>query len=261
MAEWQSQENEGCVPHSELLSDCRILFGPEVVVDRDFLWYLQPEGAKSAYRRRARESHPDAHPDACSEQMRQLQQQFVQVADAYRRLSSFLVQRPGPSPLITDASVRQNGQGVAATAGGTANCEWSTPYERLYGGQVPMIRLRIGRYLYFRGVVSFQAVLEALAWQRAQRPALGALARSWGWLDDDDVQCIVRTTAVRGRFGERAVQLGLLAPWQCRELLQGQRLRQERLGRFFVMRHGLDERTLLQLELERLQHNQRLGVE
>jgi len=48
----------------ELLSACRILFGPDVVINRDFLWYLQQEGAKSAYWSRAKESHPDAHPAA-----------------------------------------------------------------------------------------------------------------------------------------------------------------------------------------------------
>lgn len=31
-----------------LLSACRVLFGPDVEVTSDFLWYLQPEGAKVA---------------------------------------------------------------------------------------------------------------------------------------------------------------------------------------------------------------------
>jgi hypothetical protein len=44
------------------------------------------EEIKSAYRRLARALHPDAHPGASSDDLRQLEERFGQVRAAYRRL-------------------------------------------------------------------------------------------------------------------------------------------------------------------------------
>jgi hypothetical protein len=45
--------------HSELYHACRILFGTELQCSPEFLDYLQISGVKSAFRRRAMETHPD----------------------------------------------------------------------------------------------------------------------------------------------------------------------------------------------------------
>jgi len=42
---------------------------------------------------------------------------------------------------------------------------------------VPNIEVKIGKYLYFRGVTSFQSIFRALKWQREQRPSIGVLVR------------------------------------------------------------------------------------
>jgi len=43
----------------DLLNACRILFGPAVQLSIDFLRDLEPSKLKSAYRKRAFETHPD----------------------------------------------------------------------------------------------------------------------------------------------------------------------------------------------------------
>ena len=44
-----------------LLNACRTLFGKEVNLSHEFLYYLQPSGAKTAFRNQAKAHHPDAH--------------------------------------------------------------------------------------------------------------------------------------------------------------------------------------------------------
>lgn len=261
MGAWESAENRQIVSDTELLSACRILFGPDVEITRDFLWYLQPEGAKSAYRRRARESHPDAHPRAGAERIRLLEDEFVQVSNAYQQLSSFLVQRPATSCCCNTYYYRQekaDGNAAKPETNRKRAATHASDQPFLYTGSVPQVELKIGRYLYFRGLVTFQSVMQALGWQREQRPSIGTLARAWGWLDDAAVHHILQSSQVTGRFGERAVKLGILSPWQCKELLCDQRLRQQRLGCYFMQRHGMTARILAQLEQERLLHNRQL---
>lgn len=258
MGVWEYAENGHETVGTELLSSCKILFGPGVEVSCGFLQYLQPEGVKSAYRKRAREIHPDAHPMAAADQLQRLEREFARVSTAYQHLSGYLLKRTGKKGTAQARSAYQQ----------AANGSTEQPYTRyssappsdhlFYKGPIPSVTLKIGRYLYFRGVVSFQSVAEALVWQRKQRPSIGMLARSWGWLDDSTVHRILQSEQVSGRFGDRAVQLGVLQPWQCAELLNWQLLSQERLGSYFVRYLGISGYKLSLLNYEKLQHNSKI---
>ena len=46
------------VTDAEVFRACRTLFGPELCLSHDFLNYLQPDGVRSAYRKRAKSVHP-----------------------------------------------------------------------------------------------------------------------------------------------------------------------------------------------------------
>lgn len=240
---------------TELLSACRILFGPEVQLGTDFLGYLQPEGAKVAYRKRARESHPDAHPWAPSEQRQRLHDEFTLVAQAYQTLQAYLAVRNKPQQTNRAGRCSPNARKARQTSPAKARAE-----ELYYHGPVPWIELKLGRYLYFRGLVSYQEVLRSLRWQRGQRPSIGQLARRWGWLDNESVHAILQASSVIGRFGERAVQLGLLGSRHVRELLAAQQQLQPRLGRYFIKRGLLQEAQLAILDYERLVHNQAVAA-
>ena len=118
----------------------------------------------------------------------------------------------------------------------------------------------LGRYLYYRRIIPYHVLLAALAWQRRMRPPMGQLARDWGWLGARDVYSILAKVELVGRFGEKACQMKLLSEYQVKVLLQGQKLRQCRLGEYFV-EHGY----LTRLQLERVladmrTHNARIDV-
>ena len=89
-------------------------------------------------------------------------------------------------------------------------------------------------FAYYQGKISYQALIEALLWQRRQRPMLGTIATQWGWLNETQVKRIVRHLGQSRRFGKKAMDLGLLSPLQVDSLLRYQQGRQERLGQYFI---------------------------
>ena len=42
-------------------------------------------------------------------------------------------------------------------------------------------------FAYYQEKISYQDLIDALVWQRRQRPVLGAIASKWGWLSEQQV--------------------------------------------------------------------------
>ncbi len=211
--------------HKEILVACRVLFGPQVQLSGEFLLYLQEGGVKSAYRRRAKEVHPDAVADE------ERVEDFRQLARAYQEVLGFLRLRDRGSEPVPKVTPRPPGTG---------------PFP-------PLRPLEFGQFLIARGVIPLRALAEALVWQRGQRPAIGIIACRWGWLSQENLARILGSRQQHGRFGEKAVRLGLLTPAQVRTLLFFQRSRQKKLGAFFIEKGLLtpDELDLLLAEHRR----------
>ena len=86
--------------HSEtaVFNACRTLFGKEVNLSRDFLNYLQPSGAKTAFRSRAKAHHPDAHASASKNIRNQQTERFREIRQAYDLIIEFLENRQHYDP-------------------------------------------------------------------------------------------------------------------------------------------------------------------
>lgn len=240
---------------SILIDACRTLFGPQIDIGREFLQYLQPEGIKSAYRSRARECHPDSYPGEGD--IVERTELFRRSVEAYQLLIGFVRDR-SIAPPISGPTRRQPTPPPRAT-------RRPRPFrtlpprargERYYDGPMPPLELKMGLFLYFRGVVSYQAVVRALLWQREMRPSIGDLACSWGWMTPDIVDYVLSASHIPGQFGSRAIKLGLLDEKRLTVLLFHQRSLQKPIGRYFVEEERLlDERQLVRLMQERIIHN------
>lgn len=242
---------------TELLDACRVLFSGDVQINRDFLYYIQPSGIKAAYRTKAKETHPDcfvgADPALCERQG----ELFRDVSQAYKLLEAFSTS--GQKKLWSPADVAT---GFSADCGASRhnsaqnsysddNCQQQSPFS------LPERHLETGLFLYYRGIISYPEMIEALVWQRRQRPILGQIARNWGWLCDADVQAVNRYHGDRGRFGKRAVSLGYLTPFQVQVLLRHQRQAQKLFGQYFVEQGRLSADEIEAYIREQQQHNLR----
>lgn len=241
------------IPETKVLDACRTLFGEDVSLRRDFLFYLQPTGAKTAFRKIAKETHPDHFANEPSDIQKRQNDQFRDVLQAYELLNTFFRQRDDglwmPSDRLSGSDIRKQARREA------------TKENRYYAGPVPLRPLEIGLFLYYRGAIPYRALIDALVWQRGQRPSLGDIAKRWNWLGDEDVQAILSLRGRSLRFGEKAVHLGLLTPFHVKAMLYYQRSRQERLGQFFVQKGYVSARDLDRLVEELHCHNARVQAD
>jgi curved DNA-binding protein CbpA len=236
-----------------ILDACRILFGDEVNLGPEFLGYLQPSGAKSAFRIQAKLHHPDHFADAAPEVKARQTERFCEIHQAYNLLSDFLARR---HHIRARTSTRPFAGQRPDHAARPAR---ATPPPNPAG--IPPLPIEFGIYLYYRGKIDYRNLIEALVWQRRQRPALGIIACQWGWLTEEKVRRILGHRVTGGRFGRKAVELGLLSPLQIEVLLRHQRSHQRRLGQYFVDRGLMTAAEAEQLARDLERHNARCAAE
>jgi hypothetical protein len=130
---------------------------------------------------------------------------------------------------------------------------------------LPRRRLRFAEYLYYSGRVPWTAFVDAISWQRRQRPALGRIAVDWGFLAAEDVTEILERRRVacaqKIPFGEFAVRLGYLTSFQLLAVLGRQLRLQRRIGEFFVEKGFLEPEEIDRVRLRIARHNARFHEE
>ncbi|KPK00557.1 MAG: hypothetical protein AMJ60_00830 [Desulfobacterales bacterium SG8_35] len=280
------------VAEEELFRSCRIIFGKDLKVSREFLQYLQLSGIKKAYRLKALEIHPDR--ESCRELTLQqsLAHQFIDVHEAYKILLAYLEARDGdrgakaaPTSFFRHDEERRAKMPDHASAGAGKSFfrEQTNLYrssndksngngrqrkpplhdlpldpKSLYTGPMPNCPLLFGRYLYYAGIVSLHTIGQALIWQRAQRPCLGEIGRRLGWLSKQDTYEILRNRRERQLFGESALKLGVLTRGQLDLILLQQKKLHKRIGQYFVAKNYWDSNMLEKFITAHKRHNSRV---
>ena len=84
---------KGVAPEQELYKACQVIFGSDLHVTRQFLEYVQLSGVKSAYRKRAKETHPDLLAGQGEFVQRRGARQFQSVKEAYENLKLYVAAR------------------------------------------------------------------------------------------------------------------------------------------------------------------------
>lgn len=239
------------VTKEDLFRACESLFGTEIDVSVEFLRYLKPTGVKAAYRRKAMETHPDrsiiiaGKPDF-------MEKRFKEVNLAYQMLLEFLA-HPWKYSLDEKGRIyerKQNSPRPSSHAKTTPS-----KAEPLYAGLMPSRKLLFGQYLYFSGHISFPALIKAIVWQRLQRPTVGAIAVSWGWMEGSHILDILRSRRYGEKFGDCALRCGYLSKPQIMHLLDKQRKVQPRIGRYFVDQNIMPSNQIFQCIVAMQIHN------
>jgi hypothetical protein len=254
------------ISEADIIKACRTLFGPEVTLSQEFLCYLQPSGAKSAYRQKVKETHPDSFAALDSGIQREKTGMFQELVAAYETVSDFFKQRESGLWVARDRAPA--GRPAPERAGGETRRRQSDRGFRpekeepsRSGVFLPSRPLEIGLFLYYQGIITYRQLIDALIWQRKQRPNLGDIAQRWGWLSEQDVKAILCHRGLFGRFGEKAVTLEFLTERQLNTLLFYQRSRQQKLGRYFVEHSILSAEEVERLATEQKTHNARVTIE
>lgn len=244
---------------SDLFEACRFLFGHDIQLSPDFLSYLQPSGAKSAYRRKVKETHPDLCGSAGSAVQRSQTEQFQKLLASYELVCDFFKLRESGLWMPSQRSQATARSGPSSASPSAERRTASASGSRFNGGYIPQRVLQIGLYLYYRKCIDYRSLMEAIFWQRRQRPNLGDIAQRWGWLDKGDVDFILGFRGRERRFGEKAVGLDFITRRQLQTLLFYQRSQQKKLGQFFVENAVFSFEEMELLAKEQKEHNRRYG--
>jgi len=280
----------------ELFDACRILFGSDLNITRDFLEYLQASGLKTAYRKRALETHPDRIAAMGKSAQQHDTNLFRQVQTAYEDLTSYLdarkkgaiikptrtstgrwqytnkgtnrnTQKTGHADR-TQTRPGNNGNGHNTwktkpnnwqrTTNNTGSANWNI--DNRFHGTLPERELRLGHFLYYSGIISWRQIIQALVWQRTNRPRLGELGLRFGWLNDEDILTVLRSRTTAAPFGKTAITLGLLSEKQLQALIWRQKNLQRKIGEFFIEEEILAAEELLEMIRHHQQHNARINL-
>jgi len=280
---------EPVVAEKELFRSCEVIFGAELTISREFLNYLQLSGIKSAYRKRAMETHPDRAALENDRVQRQHHELFHSVQEAYENLITFLDAKekgyclPLPaSPAKPRAQPRRRAQAKPHRPQHTRPSQttsrprpqprtnthseadfrntssqppafWDT--ESLYQGPLPNRRLLLGHFLYYSGLINWRTIIQALIWQRTERPRLGEIGRRFGLLNEADVVHILRNRPTLQPFGQTAMELGLLSQPQLQMLVAHQKRLQKKFGEFFLEKQIIEPHELRALLQQYQEHN------
>jgi hypothetical protein len=242
---------------------CKALFGPDTRVSAAFLLSLKPNTIKTAFRKKAKETHPDLFTAHDPSVQRRQAEMFRVVNDAYDIMRRYCERRDRARTIPTIRRARRPTPPSHPPQPGRTEQTHSFRVDDhgwLYQGVMPQRRLEIGRYLYYRGTIPYHVLLRALSWQMRQRPALGVIAKSWGWLNDDQIRIILGQRSVTSRFGQRALQLGMLSSYQARLLVAYQRTLQKKLGQYFIEHGHLTQKEMDQMVDDLNRHNARFPL-
>jgi hypothetical protein len=219
---------------------------------------MQPDGARSAYRKKAKETHPDFFYTEDPRVQKQQTALFRNILDAYDIINLFFKEREEGRWTDSFDTAPSNRQETHRARSSRSRPAQQQSGNNSYRAPVPFCVLEVGRYLYYTGHISYRVLIEALTWQRMQRPIIGAVALRWGWLEKTSIEWIMAASKTPGRFGEKAVRLGLLSDFQIRTLLAFQRSRQDRLGRYFILKKILTADQLNHFVQQLQEHNARV---
>ena len=237
---------------SELFQACETIFGSKVEVSSDFLECLQPVGIKTAFRKRAFETHPDRS-KALGAFASDLNAEFVNVRQAYEKLLVFVETKKEDTvsaSLFNDSrgfrtkqeysdqspknSSSQNTQHKAGQKKTQQNEKHNHHHDLFHNGSLPKGNLMLGQFLYYSGLISWQTLIEAICWQRRQRPQIGQIAIAWGLICSQDVIRILTDRTLNEKFGECALRIGYISNFEQTALVGKQRQLQRPLGEYFI---------------------------
>ena len=277
------------VAEQELLRACQVIFGDELNISRDFLAYMQMSGVKRAYRKRAKETHPDCFVGQSDLAQRFGARKFQVVQKAYKNLTHYVDAREKgyrfPHSLPRTQSVRRSGTAVKRechrpssvrssfaqkkrTSTMSQSPHWTTSAREtsarksgffdskvLFKGVLPDRAMLFGHFLYYSGLVDWQTIVRALIWQRASRPRVGDIGVRFGWLAQKDILPILKSGNCTDAFGKKAVVGGKLSRHQLQAILAFQKKNHRKIGEYFLKKRIFTRIQLQSLLRKCYKHN------
>ncbi len=227
-----------------------VLFGSDNKMPIHVLRHLQPSVLNSVYRKKALETHPDRS-KVLGENEAEMNERFIEVTLAYEKLSTFM-KGDRISVLADEIGIQRKSKERTARPIKKENIS-----DHFYKGYIPKRRLLIGQFIYYSGLISWRTLIEAIAWQKRQRPSIGQIALEWGILSSYDLKRIlterILDRSYKVKFGEYARRKGYINSFERMALLGRQSQLQRPIGEYFI-----EQGILYAREIDRMVEKMRI---
>jgi hypothetical protein len=256
---------------TDLISAYTLLFSETGLSSMDQIYRISNASLKTAYRDKAKKNHPDrARHLGVSEAV--LVERFKQITQAYNDLSRFIqgIDRAGGvrtgtrwkagkthKPGATEARFTHGKHGASEARPGP---EQKNRYQQTGFSRIPEKEIPLGQYLLYHGVITLRTLIQAIQWQRMQRPQFGLIAREWKLLTREEITSIFRNKRLHEKIGECALRLGYLNSFQHRAILSKQKNIQRPIGQYFVEQKILSAADLERHLYSHRRHNARARI-
>jgi len=226
----------------KVVSACSLLFGTRFFVSQSILDWLQVQDVAVAFQRTI-EKHIPAGVDIMRDGGRIHAPTLRKYIRAYYVLTRHLEQRDssGRSAAVvfnhytgrrrlTPARPKSGNEIGMSFGGGRVTFHGEIYYE---GNMIPT-KLRFGSYLYYRGLISYEMLLDSLDWQKRQRPLMGQIAMKAGFISPSDFAQVLFYLRVGESFGRVACEHGKLSATQVNRIADVQKKFNCKIGSYFV---------------------------
>jgi len=125
---------------------------------------------------------------------------------------------------------------------------------------MPNSELLIGQFLFYSKVISWDNLINAIVWQRRQRPLFGKIAKEWGILSNDEIIKILRDRKKNEKIGEYAIRNGYLNSFEQMAIVGKQRSIQRPIGEFFIKNWFITSQNMEIMVGRQQDHNQQVRL-
>ena len=117
--------------------------------------------------------------------------------------------------------------------------------------KMPNCRVRFAQYLFYKGVIDWNTIIDALVWQKKNRPRVGQIGLDFGYFEESTINFILSNRSLGLLFCRAAVELGFISNYQSLTMIGRQKQFNAPIGRFFTER-GILSPIKLQVYLNEL---------
>jgi hypothetical protein len=233
---------------TEIERACAHLLGAEFCARPGWQGCLDPPLLKRAFRKKVFAVHPD-RATSLGIPAAILQERFVKLQRSYDQLVHYLSR---PTATVTAAApVRATRPRKKAQKPPTASS--------YYVGQRPPRPLKLGEFLYYGGCISQEQLFGAVRWQARQRPRIGEIAMSFGYLDSASIGHLLELRQslrnLHEPLAEFARNQGYLTHFQWLAVVGRQRRLQKPIGQYWIETGLFSAQEIANLVSDQRQHN------
>lgn len=244
------------VSGSDVVRAYQILFSPsdpfvKEAFSLSFVKRLDPSTVRSAFRKKALETHPDRAKvsgrgeNEQADLFRQVKQAYEVLLPVAERCSAVEVKaRVSAKPAGAEKKEKRAYQHAHDQHRRTFNGKPRRTPSFYYNGLIPGHRLRLGHYLYYSGIISWQNLVNAVAFHMRSKPRYGEIALGWSMITPEELAFCLSQRLKGEKIGECLKRSELISDFQHLAILGKQRKFHCLFGAYFVNEGILSQRQL-----------------